>query len=399
MNQKANILYCRLSREDGDAQESNSISNQKRILSEYADRKGFTPYEFAVDDGYSGTNYDRPGWQELIGRVEAGEVGAILVKNLDRMGRNYLQTGLYREMFGERGVRLIAVNDGIDTFARDDDFTPFREIMAEWYARDCSRKVKAVFRAKGLDGKHIGSHPIYGYKKSDSDKNLWVPDEPAASVVRRIFELTIEGFGPFVIAEKLSAEKVECPSYYLAQRGCGNRRKYPHDDPYRWWCGMVRDIIGRIEYLGHTVNFKTYRKSYKHRHIYFNDPDKWAIFENTHEPIVSKEIWELANRLRSSAKRHVDHLGAPRPLTGLMYCAQCGAKMYHNRSGPNAIRQKNTYSCSNYSTQHRTCTSHRISTETIEKLILETLRAVSEFALICSYFIVLVYFMALLPPE
>ena len=382
MNKKVTILYCRLSREDGDAGESNSVVNQKRILSEYAERNGFTPYEFAVDDGYSGTNYNRPGWLELIGRVEADEVGVIIVKNLDRMGRNYLQTGMYREMFGERGVRLIAVNDGIDTFANEnDDFTPFREIMAEWYARDCSRKVKAVFQSKGKSGKHTGSHPPYGYKKSEDEKNLWVIDEPAASVVRRIFALTIEGFGPFVIAEKLSAEKVECPSYYLAQRGCGNRHTYPHDNPYRWWYGTVRDIIGRVDYMGHTANFKTYRKSYKSKQMFFNKPDKWAVFENTHEAIVTKEVWELANKLRNSAKRHVDRLGAPRPLTGLLYCAQCGTKMYHNRSTQSAVTPKDYYTCSKYSTQHSICTSHRITTKTVEALILKTLQTVSAYAL------------------
>jgi DNA invertase Pin-like site-specific DNA recombinase len=381
MNNKLTFLYCRLSREDGEDRESNSIGNQKRILTEYAEKNGFTPYAIAVDDGYTGTNYNRPGWQELMAKVEADEVSTIIVKNLDRMGRNYLQTGLYREMFQERGVRLIAVNDGIDTASGEgDDFLPFREIMAEWYARDCSRKVKAVFHSKGTSGKHIGSHPLYGYKKSEADKNLWVPDEPAASVVRRIFELTIEGFGPYTISEKLSAEKVECPSYYLGIRGCGNHQKELPDDPYRWWGGTVRDIIGRVEYLGHTVNFKTYRKSFKLKHIYFNEPEKWSVFENTHEPLVKKEVWELANKLRSNAKRHVDRLGVPYPLTGLLWCAQCGAKMYHDRSGPNAQKQKDHYTCSNYSTQHVTCTSHRVTTETIETLILETLRSVCNFA-------------------
>jgi len=379
---KTNILYCRLSREDGDTQqESNSIGNQKRMLAEYAERNGFVPYEFAVDDGYSGTNYNRPGWQELISKVEAAEVGVIIVKNLDRMGRNYLQTGLYREMFAERGVRLIAISDGIDTFTKDDDFTPFREIMAEWFARDTSRKIKAVMQSKGKSGKHISSHPPYGYKKSESDKNLWLPDEPAATVVRRIFQLTIDGFGPFQIAEKLSAEKVECPSYYFAQRGVGRRQTYPHADPFRWWYGTVRDIIARVDYMGHTVNFKTSRVSYKNKRMIFNEREKWAIFENTHEAIVTQEIWELANKLRGNAKRHVDRLGAPRPLTGLLFCAQCGAKMYNDRSSPTAIKQKDYYTCSNYSTQHRTCTSHRINTKTIEALVKETLKTVGKYAI------------------
>jgi DNA invertase Pin-like site-specific DNA recombinase len=381
MNEKTTILYCRLSRDDGEDRESNSISNQKRILSEYAEKGGFTPYEIALDDGYTGTNYDRPGWQELIAKIEADEVGAVIVKNLDRMGRNYLQNGLYREMFQERGVRLIAVNDGIDTATGEDDFVPFREIMAEWYARDCSRKVRAVYRSKGLDGKHTGSHALYGYKKTENDKNQWVIDEPAAEVVRRIFAMTIEGLGPYSIAATLAEEKVECPSHYLARHGRGNYQNRTHDDPYRWWGATVCDILERAEYMGHTVNFKTTQKSYKNKRRYANAKENMSVFEDTHEPIVSRETWELANKLRAAAKRHKDSCGAPRPYAGLLFCGTCGSKMYNERSSSPRPHHKDNFVCSGYRKKTAECTAHRINEEAIEALILETLRTVSGYAI------------------
>ena len=377
MNKKT-LLYCRLSRDDGgDAQESNSIQNQRKILAEYAERNGFMPYEFVIDDGYSGTNYDRPGWQELLVKVEADEVSTIIVKNLDRMGRNYLQTGLYREMFQERGVRLIAVHDGVDTSIGDGgDFLPFREIMAEWYARDCSRKIKAVYRSKGLSGKHIASHVPYGYKKSDSDKGKWEIDEPAAEVVRRVFTLTIEGFGPSVIARKLREEKVERPSYYFAKQGIGNQQKKGLNNPYDWNAKTITDIIARIEYMGHTINFKTTQHSYKNKQRINNSSENLAVFENTQEPIVSEEIWQLANKLRTAAKRHVSRLGEPRPMTGLLFCADCGSKMYHDRSAPNVKNPKDYYNCANHK-KHSGCTSHRVNGNQLEELILSLLRDIS----------------------
>ena len=382
-NNKLTMLYCRLSRDDNDGEkESNSISNQREMLIKYAEKNGFVPYEVAVDDGYTGTNYNRPGWQELMAKVEADEVSAIIVKNSDRMGRNYLQTGLYREMFAERGVRLIAVNDGVDTAnGEGDDFLPFREILAEWYARDCSRKVRAVYRSKGLDGKHTGSHAIYGYKKSEIDKSKWEIDSAAAEIVRRIFAMTIEGFGPYAIATKLTEEKVECPSYYLGQRGCGNYQNREQHDPYLWWGATVSDIISRLEYCGHTVNFKTVQKSFKNKRRYTNSPENMAVFENTHDAIVPPETWELANRLRANAKRHKNNLGEARPLTGLMYCAQCGSKLYHERTAPDAPKPKDAYLCASYVKKTSECSPHRITTAAITALILDTLRTVAEYAL------------------
>jgi len=381
-NNKLTILYCRLSKDDNDGdRESNSIGNQRDMLIKYAENNGFVPYEIAVDDGYSGTNYNRPGWQEVMAKIDADEVGTVIVKNSDRMGRNYLQTGLYREMFAERGVRLIAVNDGVDTSKGEDDFLPFREIMSEWYARDCSRKVRAVYRSRGLDGKHTSSHALYGYKKSETDKNKWEVDDEAADVVRRIFTMTIDGFGPYAIASRLAEDKVESPSYYLAQRGCGNHQNCIHDDPYRWWGETVSDIIGRLEYTGCTVNFKTTQKSFKNKRRYDNSPENMAVFEDTHEAIVPPETWELANKLRANAKRHMNYLGEPRPLTGLLYCAQCGSKLYHERTAPNVPKPKNSYLCANYAKKTTECSPHRVKTTAIEELILDTLRAIAEYAL------------------
>jgi DNA invertase Pin-like site-specific DNA recombinase len=330
-----------------------------------------------ADDGYSGTNYDRPGWQSLMARVENDEVNTILVKNLDRMGRNYLQTGLYREMFAECGVRLIAVHDGVDTaVSESEDFLPFREIIAEWYARDCSRKVKAVFRSKCMAGKHIASHVPYGYNKADGDCTKWVIDEPAAAIVRRIFDLTIEGFGPGVIARKLSEGKVERPSYYFAQQGIGNRKNVDEKDRYKWEPQTVSGYIELVEYMGHTVNFKTTQKLYKNKQRLENSAENLVNFENTQEPIVSAEVWELANKLRNAAKRIVGRLGEPRPLTGLLYCVDCGAKLCHDRSSVRAKNPKDCYTCSTYR-KSRECTPHNVNTEQLEQLILETLRDIS----------------------
>jgi hypothetical protein len=296
------------------------------------------------------------------------------------MARNYLQAGMYREMFREKGVRLIFVNDNVDTFVSDDDFLPFREIMAEWYIRDCSRKVKSAYKTKGLSGKHISSHAIYGYKKSDADKNQWVIDEPAATVVRRIFDMTAEGFGPYAIATKLSTEKVECPSYYLAQRGWGHYKNHECADQYRWWGTTVGYLLSRLEYMGHTVNFKTTKQSYKSKRRYANARENWAVFENTHEAIIPPETWETANRLRAAAKRHMSDLGEPRPLTGLLYCADCGSKLYHERTSAGCAKPKDSYLCANYRKLTGDCTAHRISAKAVEALILETLRAVSRYA-------------------
>ena len=384
--QKITILYARLSRDDGDASESNSIQNQRRILSEYAERNGFIPYEIAVDDGYSGTNFNRPGWQELIAKVEADEVSTIIVKNLDRMGRNYLQNGLYREMFAEREVRLIAVNDGIDTFVNDDDFTPFREIMAEFYARDTSRKIKSVFAAKGKSGKPTSSTPPYGFVKDPDDKNKWLVDPESAAVVNRIFQMTIDGIGVHKIAGILAQEKIQRPSYYLGSRGIGRHKNdYDRSHPYAWGSATIAKILRSAEYVGHTVNFRTSSQNFKSKKRKNNAPEDWLIFENTHEAIVSQETFDMVQKLRETPRR-IDTLGEANPLTGLLWCAGCGAKMYNHRKAhgekpnhkPTDVYHCSTYKLSNskFNTQ---CTSHHISTAAIREIILTAIKTTSGY--------------------
>ena len=379
MAKKTNYLYCRLSKEDGDALESNSIGNQKKLLTDYAERNGLTPYVIEVDDGYSGANFQRPGFQAMLSEIQAGNVQTCVVKDLSRFGRSYLESGLYRELFRDKGVRFIAVNDNVDSAQGEDDFTPFREILNEFYVRDCSRKVKSTYRSKGLSGKPIGSHAIYGYKKAETDKDRRLVDEEAAAVVRRIFQMTIEGFGPYSIASQLQAEKVECPSYYLARFGWGKLKNKDIADPYRWWGTTVCEILARIEYMGHTANFKTINKSFKSKRREKTPREEWKIFEDTHEPIVSRETWELANKLRSAAKRHRNSCGEPRPYTGLLFCGTCGAKMYNERSPSPRPHHKDNFVCSNYRKKTADCSAHRINEEAIEALILDTLRAVSSY--------------------
>jgi DNA invertase Pin-like site-specific DNA recombinase len=392
---KTTILYCRLSVEDGADKESNSIANQRKLLTEYAERNGFMPYECICDDGRSGTNFDRPGWQELMAKVEAGEVGTIIFKSLDRMGRNYLEAGMYRELFAEKKIRLIAVNDGIDTFEREDDFVPFREIMAEHYARDTSRKIKSVIHARGREGKPMTCTIPYGYVKDPDDKDKWAIDPEAAEVVRRIFALAIEGKGPYAIARTLFNEKVERPSYYLSKKGIGNHRtNCDMDNPYSWCGQTITDMLAKPEYAGHTVNFRTSKLSFKSKKFTKNDPSEWAVFEDTHPAIVPQEIWDMAQKCRKT-KRRANATGEANPLTGLLYCYDCKSRMYnhrHLRDGNMkkarngkmyARKREDMYRCSGCANSKvkfaPTCTEHSISTRNVRKILLEAIRAT------CSY--------------
>jgi len=382
---KLTILYERLSRDDGEDGDSNSIINQRQLLEEYAERNGLIPYQHIQDDGYSGTSWNRPGWQELIAKIDADEVTCLVIKDSSRMGRDYLRVGLYREMFREKGIRLIAVNDNSDTAEKDDDFAPFREIFAEWFARDCSKKIKSFYHQKGMSGVRLMHHPLYGYKKADTGKNSqWLIDEPAAEIVRRIYSMTIEGKGVGEIATILTEEKVESPAYHLAQLGYGQHVNKVFSDPYRWWSSAPADILSKIEYIGHTANFKVEKPSFKSKK-YFNRPkEDWSIFENTHEPIIDPETWATANRVRAAAKKCVSRIsGEPHPLTGLMFCSECGAKMYHQRRNNDCSKTPNDYVCATYR-KHTTgeeCRSHRISQKAVEELILTVLRTVVKYAI------------------
>ena len=388
--EKITALYERLSRDDDLMGESNSILNQKAYLENYAVQHGYTNFAHYTDDGWSGGNFERPDWKRMIADIEAGKVCRVIVKDMSRAGRDYLQTGFYTEVFfRQHGVHFIAIANGVDSEDQNsNEFAPFLNIMNEWYLRDQSRKVSAAYKIKGNSGKHTSTHAIYGYKKDPEDKDHWIIDEEAAAVVRRIFQMSIEGHGGYEIAQILTREKVESPSYYLASRGIGlfkNRKDMTR--PYDWYGNSVNVLLSKPEYMGHTVNFRTSKKSYKDKRV-MNPPEDWLIFENTHEAIVDPETWHLAQQTRKTVHR-TDTTGVANPLTGLLFCADCGAKMYNHRSRHAAPSEKgrisDTYNCATYTLtlqrETKKCCSHSVSTKAMRELILYTIRTVSEYAI------------------
>ena len=385
-------LYERLSRDDDLAGDSNSIVNQKKMLEDYAKNNGYTNTVHFTDDGFSGGSFERPGWKQMLSRIENGDIGTVIVKDMSRVGRDYLQVGFYTEVFfREKGVRFIAVSNGVDsTNNTSSEFAPFLNIMNEWYLRDCSRKITAVLRAKGKEGKPITSNPPYGYVKSPDDKNLWLVDEEAAEVVKKIFRLTVEGMGPYQIAKRLMEEKVEKPSYYQATRQRGNYQTMcDFETPYNWTGGSVVRILERPEYMGDTVNFRSHKESYKDKKAVKNSSDEILVFQDTHEPIVDRRTWYLVQELRKTVRR-VDTSGEGSLLTGKLYCADCGGKMHYRRSTtragrdwrgiPNGEVQHTSagFNCSTYNSSRKkykqVCCSHSIKEDTVKQLILESIR-------------------------
>ena len=378
-NEKITPLYERLSRDDELQGESNSISHQKQMLEEFARRNGLPNPTHFTDDGVSGTRFDRPGFLAMMEEVEAGRVEAIVIKDMSRLGRDYLKVGQVMEILRQRGVRLIAINDGVDSLKGDDDFTPFRNIMNEFYARDTSRKIRSVFKSKGMSGKHLTGTVIYGYLW-DEKREHWLVDEEAAAVVRHIFALAMEGYGPYQIATKLSEEKIEMPAVHLARYGEGVNKNKAFADIYRWSASTVVEILKKREYLGHTVNFKT-RKHFKDKKSHYVDESEWTIFENTHEAIIDQETFDNVQRIRGNARRYPDGFGEAHPLTGLMYCADCGGKMYvHRTYNGKRVPQ---YTCGQYGKYPigSLCpTQHRIKAEAVLTLIADMLRAIAEYS-------------------
>lgn len=378
-NEKITPLYERLSRDDELQGESNSISNQKQMLEDFARRNGLPNPMHFTDDGISGTRFDRPGFLAMMEEVEAGRVEAIVIKDMSRLGRDYLKVGQVMEILRQRGVRLIAINDGVDSLKGDDDFTPFRNIMNEFYARDTSRKIRSVFKSKGMSGKHLTGTVIYGYLW-DEKREHWLVDEEAAEVVRRIFSLTLEGYGPYQIACKLSADRIEIPAVHLARFNEGVNRSKPVKDPYGWGSSTIVNILKKREYLGHTINFKT-RKHFKDKKSHYVSEDEWTIFENTHEAIIDQQTFDLAQKIRSNVRRYPNGWGEAAPLTGLLYCADCGGKMYVHRT--NNGRRISQYTCSNYTKVPcgTLCpTQHRINESAVLTLVSDTLRAIAEYS-------------------
>ena len=387
---KITALYERLSRDDDQVGDSNSIVNQKKYLEGYAAQRGYTNIQHYTDDGWSGGNFDRPAWKQLVADIEAGKVAHVLVKDMSRIGRDYLQTGFYTEvMFRQHDVHFVAIANGVDSDDQNsNEFAPFLNIMNEWYLRDLSRKQRTAIRVKGESGKPTTNSAIYGYKKLPGDKYTWYIDEEAAAVVRRIFQLTIEGKGPYDIARILYDDKVETPAVYFGKQNKGiwkSKEEFPN--PYNWSGYIVAQILSKPEYMGHTVNFRSHKQSYKDRTAIKIPQEEWLIFENTHEAIVDKETWELAQKLRKTPRR-IDTWGEANPLTGLLYCADCGAKMYNHRSRggtENNPYHSDFFDCSTYTLAHQkhdtACCGHYISTKALRSIILETVRAAATYAI------------------
>ena len=366
---KITALYCRLSQDDALDGESNSISNQKALLSKYAAEQGFRNVMFFVDDGYSGTNFNRPGFQEMMKYVEDYAVSTLIVKDLSRLGREYSYMGRLQDfIFPAYDVRFIAVNDDVDSARGENDFAVFKNVFNDYYAKDTSRKIRAVVKMRGEAGEHIASHPPFGYMKDPEDKKKWIVDEEAAHIVRRIFDLCIAGKGPMQIAKLLTAEKVLTVTAYHARQ---EHRALP-DEPCRWNGNAVVKILERREYTGCTVNFKTYTKSLKFKKRMENPTENWRIFEDTQPAIIEPGQWERVQELRSN-KRRLTKLGKTSIFSGLVYCADCGAKLYFCASRSYTESQTH-FVCSNYKSNTGSCKIHYIREVTLYKRVLECIQ-------------------------
>lgn len=381
---KITALYERLSRDDELQGESNSITNQKIFLEDYARRNNFQNIRHFTDDGVSGTTFDRKGFQSMIAEVEAGKVATIIVKDMSRFGRDYLKVGFYTEvMFKDKDVRFIAVNNGIDSDKQsDNDFTPFLNIMNEWYARDSSRKIQAIFKSRMEKGLRCSGSVPYGYRRDPEDKQHLIVDEEPAAVVRRIFQMVIDGYGVMSIADALTADKVMIPSAYAKCNYPENNHSKGFHDPYRWSSTAVSYILEKREYMGHTVLGKTISQNYKTKKRRKAEPEELMIFKNTHEAIVDEETWELAHRLRKTIRKPSYPDRPANPLTGLVYCADCGHKMTHRQPSPTKKKiydADDAYVCGSYRQLTRDCTMHFIKTSALQDLILSAIREVSAF--------------------
>jgi len=372
-------LYLRLSRDDELQGDSNSIVNQKAMLEKYAKENRFTNPVFFVDDGYSGTNFDRPGWNELLEQIEAGSVKTLICKDMSRLGRDYLKVGFYTEvMFPEKGVRFIAINNGIDSSnQQDSDFTPFLNIINEWYAKDTSKKIRAVMKNKGESGEYLSTTPPYGYMKCPENPKRWIVDDEAAQNVKRIYALCLEGYGPTQIARMLKEDKVLCPTAFWISKGrsVANTLSGSH---YTWATRTVADILKRKEYLGHTVNFKTYRASYKNKKVVENPADKQMVFENTHEAIVDAGTWEKAQELRKHRRRPA-RTGKTNMFSGVAHCADCDAKLYYC-TGKNFEARQDHFICSTSRIKGKeVCSTHFIRAVILEAMVLWHVQYVTDF--------------------
>ncbi len=378
-SEKITALYCRLSRDDELQGDSNSIVNQKNILEKYAKDNNFPNIRFFVDDGFSGTNFNRPSWTELLGLIEENQVGILIVKDMSRLGRDYLKVGFYTEvLFVEKNIRFIAINNNIDSANQtDSDFTPFLNLMNEFYARDTSKKIKAVFKAKGESGKPLTSSPPYGYVKDSNNKNVWIVDEEAAKVVKRIFNLCLEGYGPSQIARILTTDKVLTPTAYYYENGQSANHAMP-ENKYKWCSKTISLMLEQKVYIGHTVNFKTSKVSYKSKKFARNSEESQMVFENTHEPIIDLDTWERVQELRKN-KRRPAKTGKTNMFSGIVYCADCGEKLYYCTTKYFESRQDHFVCSTSRKKGTETCGSHFIRAVVLEQGVLAHLNYVISF--------------------
>lgn len=372
-------LYCRLSCDDDLQGDSNSIRNQKMLLKQYADEHKLRNVRFYVDDGYSGSNFDRPDFQRMIRDIDEGKVSTVIVKDMSRFGRDHILVGYYTKYyFAEADVRFIAVYDQVDSETNpDDDITPFKNILNEMYAKDCSKKIKAVMKAKGNAGKHLATHPPLGYKKDPNDKEKWVIDERGAETVREIFSLCMNGYGPTQIARILTERKIDTPVVYFHKHGLPTSLKIREGSEI-WDQKTVAGILENLEYTGCTVNFKYCKKSYKSKKCIKLPQDEWLVFENTQDAIIDRQTFDTVQKIRQ-CKRRPTPMGEMNALSGMLYCADCGKRMYLCRC--TTMKQAEYFNCSTYRKKKKNlCTSHQITVKAVETLLLDDLRRTLRFA-------------------
>lgn len=370
-------LYCRLSKDDEQIGDSNSIVHQKEILAKYAKEHGFVNCEFYVDDGFSGTNFNRPDFQRMMADAEEGKISTIIVKDMSRFGRDYIMVGYYTEIyFSNLDIRFIAINDNVDSnIQTENDLTPFKNVFNEWYAKDTSKKIRAVFKAKGNSGKHLTTNPPFGYIKDPNDKEKWIIDDEAAATVRRIFEMFANGVRMPEIARKLTQEKVETPTLYNMKHGIKIRRT--SEFPEIWSNATIKGILDQIAYAGHTVNFQTTKKSYKNKKQVRLPKEGWVIYRNTQEAIIDEKTFETVQQMRN-VKRAYTKFNEPNMFSGLLYCSDCGNRLTIQRVAKH--RNMDNFTCATYRKKKKgLCSSHRIMVSELTEVVKSDLQKVCEY--------------------